>query len=126
MVLPIHISWQWRSPTRMVTLPKFRCHPYLGMGTGFSSTVLGSDIAAFAGHRAFIVVGRFYHALISPIIAVGLINPALAKTTRPLAFLFLGLLVAFFVLLVWLLILLSRKGDAGPNRYGDPAPTTPN
>jgi hypothetical protein len=48
--------------------------------------------------------------LISPIIAVGLINPALAKTTRPLAFLFLGLLVAFFVLLVWLLILLSRKG----------------
>jgi uncharacterized membrane protein YhaH (DUF805 family) len=26
---------------------------------------------------------------------------------------------------VWVLILLARVGDAGPNRYGDPAPTTP-
>jgi hypothetical protein len=58
-------------------------------------------------------------------IAIGLINPALAKTHRQLAFLFLGLLFPFFALVIWLLILLSRKGDSGSNRYGDPAPTTP-
>jgi uncharacterized membrane protein YhaH (DUF805 family) len=63
--------------------------------------------------------------LISPMIAIGLINPALAKTHRQLAFLFLGLLFPFFALVIWLLILLSRKGDSGSNRYGDPAPTTP-
>jgi hypothetical protein len=26
---------------------------------------------------------------------------------------------------VWVLILLARVGDAGPNRFGDSAPTTP-
>jgi uncharacterized membrane protein YhaH (DUF805 family) len=26
---------------------------------------------------------------------------------------------------VWVLILLCREGDAGPNRFGDSAPTTP-
>jgi|HubBroStandDraft_5_1064220.scaffolds.fasta_scaffold154941_2 uncharacterized membrane protein YhaH (DUF805 family) len=28
-------------------------------------------------------------------------------------------------LAIWVLVLLCRAGDAGTNRYGDPAPTTP-
>jgi uncharacterized membrane protein YhaH (DUF805 family) len=36
------------------------------------------------------------------------------------------LLLAFFGLSILVIILLARKGDAGPNRYGEPAPTTPN
>lgn len=39
----------------------------------------------------------------------------------------LGFLVmlAVLALAVWVLILLCRTGDAGANRFGDPAPTTP-
>ena len=34
-------------------------------------------------------------------------------------------LLAFLGLAIWVLILFCREGDAGPNRYGDPAPTIP-
>jgi uncharacterized membrane protein YhaH (DUF805 family) len=63
--------------------------------------------------------------LVIPIIGVGLIKPGLPRTNHQLAFSLLGIALAFFGLVIWLLILLSRQGDAGPNRYGDPAPTTP-
>jgi len=78
------------------------------LGSAVPSWAVTSRRLQDTGHSLWWAV--FTMLLIGPIIAVGLINPALAKATRPLAFLFLGLLVAFFVLLVWLLILLSRKG----------------
>jgi uncharacterized membrane protein YhaH (DUF805 family) len=48
----------------------------------------------------------------------------------PMALAGLGLLASFYFLAVlvwalWLTYLLCRRGDAGPNRYGEPAPLTP-
>lgn len=57
-----------------------------------------------------------------PFVIIGLTNPA---SLKELSILFGLLLLLFLELAVWLLILLCRTGDAGPNRYGDPAPITP-
>jgi uncharacterized membrane protein YhaH (DUF805 family) len=64
-------------------------------------------------------------AFIAPLVIVALTTPAWIKGRIAIAFLLLlGALVAFG-LGIRLLVLYCRKGDAGPNRYGDPAPTTP-
>jgi uncharacterized membrane protein YhaH (DUF805 family) len=60
-----------------------------------------------------------------PLIAVGLASRASLKGS-PAAGAFAALLgLAILGFAVWVLILLAREGDAGPNRFGDSAPTTP-
>jgi uncharacterized membrane protein YhaH (DUF805 family) len=56
-----------------------------------------------------------------PLIVTGLIWPGALKGS----FFLMAYLLAFFGLSIWLLVLYCSKGDPGPNRYGDPAPTTP-
>jgi hypothetical protein len=59
-----------------------------------------------------------------PLIAVGVTSRASLKGSPAGASAVL-LSLATLGFAVWVLILLARAGDAGPNRYGDPAPTTP-
>jgi uncharacterized membrane protein YhaH (DUF805 family) len=46
-----------------------------------------------------------------------------ATTTSVWLFLYL---LAFIAYSIYVLILLCKQGDSGPNPYGDPAPTSPN
>jgi uncharacterized membrane protein YhaH (DUF805 family) len=59
-----------------------------------------------------------------PIAALGLTKAADLRNLFAAAILIV-LLLASLGYAIWLLILLCRQSDAGPNRYGDPAPTTP-
>jgi uncharacterized membrane protein YhaH (DUF805 family) len=63
--------------------------------------------------------------VVVPIAVVGLTKPTGLKGNPSLAATLMVLLLASFGYAIWLLILFCHQGDVGPNRYGDPAPTTP-
>jgi uncharacterized membrane protein YhaH (DUF805 family) len=60
-----------------------------------------------------------------PIMSVGITKPPWLKGNRAAALVAGVLVFALFGLVIRLLVLLCRKGESGPNRYGDPAPTAP-
>lgn len=70
---------------------------------------------------------RFIYPILAilPILVLGWSKPAFARGNLALGVAAVGLLLASLVLTVWLIVLLCRGGDPGPNRYGDPAPTAP-
>ena len=72
-----------------------------------------------SGHSFWWVVAPLL--AVSPAVLVGLTRPAGLKGDPAFFLLFL----AFFGLSIWLVILLANRSAPGPNRYGDPAPTTP-
>jgi uncharacterized membrane protein YhaH (DUF805 family) len=60
-----------------------------------------------------------------PLVALGVTYRAdLKASSAAVGFAFV-LVLAMLGFAVWVLILLCREGDAGPNRFGDSAPTTP-
>jgi uncharacterized membrane protein YhaH (DUF805 family) len=61
---------------------------------------------------------------ILPLVALGLIKPSELKGA-PAAIGIMGFLLLALLLAIRVQILLARKGTPGPNRYGDPAPTSP-
>jgi uncharacterized membrane protein YhaH (DUF805 family) len=61
----------------------------------------------------------------APIEVAALIEPAALKGNLAAALVFDVLLLVLFVLLIWMVILLCRPSDVGPNRYGERAPATP-
>jgi uncharacterized membrane protein YhaH (DUF805 family) len=67
----------------------------------------------------------WYSALYLPLVPIMILavtKPPWLKGSSAALLVFVTLLLAFFGLVIWLLILMCRKGDTGPNRYGDPAP----
>jgi uncharacterized membrane protein YhaH (DUF805 family) len=87
------------------------------------SLAVGSRRLHDTGHSFWWVAAPLL--VFSPIMIVALTKPAGWKGNPAAALVFVVLLLAFLGLVIWLIILLCREGDAGPNRYGDPAPTTP-
>jgi uncharacterized membrane protein YhaH (DUF805 family) len=64
--------------------------------------------------------------VIAPVPLAQLLNPGIAKQGGPRLAAAIGVLfLVFTVLALRLLVLLCRRGDSGPNRFGDPAPITP-
>jgi uncharacterized membrane protein YhaH (DUF805 family) len=68
----------------------------------------------------------FYPTLaVVPLGVASWIKPGFAKESALGLVFAYPLVVAAIVLFIYQLVLLCRPGDLGPNRYGDPAPTTP-
>jgi uncharacterized membrane protein YhaH (DUF805 family) len=60
-----------------------------------------------------------------PILVLGLTKPPGLKGNPAAALAVIILVLAMLGLAIWLVVLYCRQGDAGPNRFGDPAPITP-
>jgi uncharacterized membrane protein YhaH (DUF805 family) len=93
--------------------------------TAVPSMAVASRRLHDTGHSFWWLIATYVAISPTVIIGIRLHRPEALEGHRFEAFVILISLLAFFGLVIWLLILYCRKGDAGPNRYGDPVPTTP-